>query len=253
MREAEAKSDNARILYDADVVAYALNDWFEPKRLTARGWLIGGAMGRGYAHFFRYNGTDYVLRHYRRGGKIGPLFNDRYLWTGINSNRAWREWRLLARLTELDLPAPRPLAARVIRNGLFYRADLITARIPAASSLAQRLKAGALPPDTWREIGRVIRRFHEVCVWHADLNAHNVLLDSKGAVVLIDFDGARFRKTGTRWREANLARLLRSLRKLKRQDLNFRFCDAHFDLLRAGYDACSKSHLQAREIPRRKR
>jgi 3-deoxy-D-manno-octulosonic acid kinase len=245
MRQAKAKSGNVRILYDRDAAAYALDDWFEPERLAARGWLAGGAAGRGCAHFFRYNGTDYVLRHYRRGGKMAPLLNDRYIWTGIDNTAAWREWRLLARLAKLNLPAPRPFAARVVHSGLFYRADLITARIPAALSLAQRLKVGALPNDTWREIGRVIRRFHEACVWHADLNAHNVLLDSGGAVVLIDFDRARFRKPGAHWRQANLARLLRSLRKLKRLNPDFWFYDAHFDMLRAGYDACSKSRLQA--------
>lgn len=243
MREAHITTTNALILYDADVDAYAMSDWFESQRLAARGWLTGEATGRAGASalFFRYSGTDYVLRHYRRGGKMAPLLDDRYLWTATDNTRPWREWRLLARLVELGLPAPRPFAARVIRLGLFYRADIITVRFLGTSSLAQRLAVGPLSNDAWREIGRVIARFHAACVWHADLNAHNVLLDSEGAVTLVDFDRARFRSIGTRWRRANLARLLRSLRKLKRLNTDFRFCDAYFDLVREGYDAWSES------------
>jgi 3-deoxy-D-manno-octulosonic acid kinase len=235
MREAQVEFDNARILYDADTAAYAQGDWFNPEILAARGWLQGTARGRGNVQYFRCNGTDYVLRHYRRGGSVAVWLGDRYLWTGLDRTRAWREWRMLARLEVLGLPAPRPFAARVVKSGLFYRADLITAQFPVSPSLTERLEAGPLPDSTWREIGRVIRRFHEAGVWHPDLNAHNVLVDAKGAVVLVDFDRARFRRRGTRWREDNLSRLLRSLRKLKRFTLDFRFHESDFASLREGY------------------
>ncbi len=236
MREAEARLDNARILYDAEAAAYAQADWFEPDLIAARGWLKGSVPGRGHAHFFGFNGCDYVLRHYRRGGRVAARLGDRYLWTGLDRTRAWREWRMLARLMALGLPVPRPFAARVTRSGLFYRADLITARSPASSSLTARLKMGAaLPEYIWREIGSVIARFHKAGVWHADLNAHNVLVSAKGAIVLIDFDRAKLRRPGARWREANLARLLRSLRKLKRLEPDLKFGESDFELLREGY------------------
>ncbi len=223
------------ILYDAAALAYPHAYFFEPTELAARGWLRGKAKGRGHAYFFRYRETDYVLRHYRRGGQMAGL-DDRYLWTGPNRSRAWREWRLLARLQELKLPAPRPVAARIVRQGCWYRGDLIIVRC-CGLSLAERLDEQGLSMSDWAEIGRVIRRFHDAGVWHADLNAHNVLLDNHGAVTLIDFDRARFRRPVRRWREGNLARLLRSLNKLKRLSSESHFFARDFELLRQGYNS----------------
>jgi 3-deoxy-D-manno-octulosonic acid kinase len=236
MRRAVAKTNNARILYDADAAAYALNDWFEPETLDRFGWLSGSASGgRGAVYFFSHAGKQYALRHYRRGGKAAALLGDRYLWTGLENSRAWREWMLLAKLAELRLPAPRPFAARVIRCGVFYRADLITERIANASSLFARLTSGRLPDILWREIGRVIANFHALGVWHADLNAHNVLLSRDDAVSLVDFDRARIQRNSAGAREANLARLLRSLRKLKRLHPDLGFRDSDFELVLDGY------------------
>ncbi|HET9819949.1 MAG TPA: lipopolysaccharide kinase InaA family protein, partial [Rhodanobacteraceae bacterium] len=48
---------------------------------------------------------------------------------------------------------------------------------------------------------------------HADLNAHNILLNAKG-LWLIDFDRGEIRVTGTAWKLGNLARLKRSLLKV---------------------------------------
>jgi predicted Ser/Thr protein kinase len=80
----------------------------------------------------------------------------------------------------------------------------------------------------------MLRRFHDAGLDHADLNAHNILLDSRGDFWLIDFDKARLRAAGG-WREGNLQRLERSLRKL--QGLSPRFCwtQADWAELRAGY------------------
>ena len=63
------------------------------------------------------------------------------------------------------------------------------------------------------EVGALVARFHRAGVWHADLNAHNVLVTS-GALYLIDFDRGRLRKPAPRWCRANLRRLRRSLLKL---------------------------------------
>src|SRR5690606_1497310 len=68
----------------------------------------------------------------------------------------------------------------------------------------------------WREIGRMIRRFHEHGVRHPDLTAHNILLDGAGRAYLVDFDNAKLKRPG-RWRESGIARLERSLRKVALQ------------------------------------
>nr|AIA86950.1 CAZy families GT30 protein [uncultured Idiomarina sp.] len=57
---------------------------------------------------------------------------------------------------------------------------------------------------------------HEAGVWHADLNAHNILLDTAGQPWLIDFDRARDygEPLAHQLRVANMQRLRRSLEKV---------------------------------------
>jgi 3-deoxy-D-manno-octulosonic acid kinase len=141
------------------------------------------------------------------------LVRDRYLWIGLDLSRPWWEWRLLDSLYKEGLPVPQPVAARVERNGLFYRGDLITRCIPGGRSLAERLAAGEAGQMPWSAVGRTLRRFHDAGVCHADLNAHNILLDDAGKSFLIDFDRGTRRGQGA-WRGANLSRLRRSLDKL---------------------------------------
>ena len=175
-----------------------------------------------------------MLRHYRRGGLVVRLVADRYLWRGAEATRAFRELRLLAELESRGLPAVRAVAARYVRTGLGYRADLLTVAIPGARSLAARLRDG-LAPGEWASVGRPIRAFHDAGVRHADLNAHNVLFDADGAVHLVDFDRGAIVTPGA-WREANLARLRRSLVKLGAFAADAASAPAWL-ALRAGYDA----------------
>ena len=49
-----------------------------------------------------------------------------------------------------------------------------------------------MPLVLWIDIGRCIRRFVDAGVHHADLNAHNVLLDSEDRVWLVDKAVLRF-------------------------------------------------------------
>lgn len=239
MQPIQIQSGKSHILYDADLPIHAEPALFEPAAWRRRGQLLGSAQGRGETAFVGDGSYEYVLRHYRRGGLPGRLVRDSYLWTGLENTRAWREWRLTAELYQRGLPVPRPVAARVERNGLFYRADLITLRIPAARSLAQALAQGALPAERWQAIGACIRRFHDAGVHHADLNAHNILLTADG-VYLIDFDRGRLRAAGY-WRQGNLARLFRSLRKLYNESLDIAFGDADWQALLAGYGRESES------------
>ena len=122
--------------------------------------------------------------------------------------------RVVARALELIRSNhPIPYLARYRRDGLMYRGDLITERLIGARSLSELLALAPLPPFAWESVGRCIRAFHEGGYCHADLNAHNVLIDGDGRVHLIDFDRGRQRAPGG-WRERNLARLRRSLDKI---------------------------------------
>lgn len=199
------------ILFDSAQMAEADEHWFEQVAGTA-GTIRGG---RGAVVFFDAPFGACVLRHYHRGGLVARVNSDRYLWTGRKRCRAFREFRLLAELTCSGLPVPVPLMARYVREGLSYRADLITRQIPGAQTLAQRLAASSLDAALATRVGRTLAGFHAYGVWHADLNATNLLVDAGGKIWLIDFDRCGQRKPALAWQQANLERLLRSFRKLQ--------------------------------------
>lgn len=196
------------ILYDDTLVSHADDALFTP---SERAVAVGG---RGAAWVIQGGEEEWVLRHYRRGGLPAHFVADTYLWRGLERARPWREWRLLAELHSRGLPVPRPVAARVQRKGLGYRGDLITRRIPGARSLGELLAThhDAIP---WKEVGMCVRRLHEAGIWHADLNAHNILVDQAGLVWIIDFDRSEWRTDYGHWRQSNMHRLQRSLRKLR--------------------------------------
>ena len=125
------------ILYDASQLRKAQAEWFERDFWARRNALTEVAGGRGAVRFLRSDNGCWVWRHYRRGGLMAKLSSDRYLWTGENRTRSFAEWRLLAELRRRELPVPVPVAARYIRSGLTYTADLITGELPASRTLAQ--------------------------------------------------------------------------------------------------------------------
>lgn len=217
MSEALIKLPDAGILHDPD---YAL-DWtldrFQPSAWAADGRPMQDAVGgRGTVVFVAAEQAELAIRHYRRGGMVGRFFEDHYLWLGPDRTRSFREWRLLAHLSQRGLPVPRPVAAAYRRQGWRYTADLITVRIAGAAPLSRHLQARSLPAEIWRRLGYCVRRFHDAGVCHADLTGHNLLLDDDGRPWLLDFDRGRIRHDGG-WRQQNLARLRRSLDKIVRE------------------------------------
>ncbi|WP_066456333.1 3-deoxy-D-manno-octulosonic acid kinase [Castellaniella caeni] len=160
-------------------------------------WFVDGAHGAA------------VLRHYRRGGLRARLGRASYLWLGEARVRSFAEVRVLAHLRQAGVRVPEPLAAAYWRQGLFYRAAILIARIPQARTLAHRL-AAADP----QAVARAIFAMHEAGVWHADLNAFNILFDAQDRVWLIDFDRARLGVVSSEQRRKNRLRLRRSLVKV---------------------------------------
>ena len=207
---------------------------FDPNHWSARGELAAVAGGRGSAWFIGNAENPWVLRHYRRGGFIARVTADQYWWLGEERVRAFAEWRLLAYLRQWGLRIPRPVAAWYRRAGLTYRCDLITERIINARSLSAALAVGELAQDGWQAIGLAIARLHAQGVDHADLNAHNILLDDNFNISIIDFDRGRLRAPGA-WRSSNLARLRRSLAKITESLPPGRFTPEAWNHLLAGY------------------
>lgn len=199
------------IVFDAARLPQPGPELFSPRHLGDRARPVTQG-GRGAAWFVELDGVEAVLRHYRRGGMAARVSRDRYLWRGEARVRSFAEFRLLAWLRAQGLRVPAPLAALYRRRGLTYTAALVVERIPGARSLAQRIGEGEVQPP-WLRIGAAIGRLHRLGVDHADLNAHNILLDREDRVWLIDFDrGSRNGSSG--FGERNLLRLQRSLRKL---------------------------------------
>ncbi len=221
------------MLYDASRVSNLSPSWFDPAYWQSRGEIEGKTQGRGATWYIKTEGKRYVLRHYRRGGLMARFSPDRYLWRGEERTRPFVEWQLTYRLHRAGLPVATPIAARYVREGGRYTGDLITERLPTVGSLTECLRTGALSVLTWISIGRCIRRFHDLGIRHADLNAHNVLL-SEEAVYLIDFDRCQLRKPGL-WRDANLVRLRRSLEKVTYALPSDRFTEADWHGLLDGY------------------
>ena len=222
------------ILYDAARLTKFNPLLFEPDYLQQQELITGRASGRGDVLFFSYEGCELALRHYRRGGSVASLLGDRYLRTFVKASRAWREWLLLAHLSDMGLPVPQPVAARVEQHGIWTRCDIVTLKIPGARSLATSIHEKPLRHEIWREIGGTIRRFHEAGVWHADLNAHNILLTDT-QVYLIDFDRGRMGRTSQARMHQNVQRLLRSLQKLQREQASNCFTSADWEVLLSAY------------------
>lgn len=229
---------NEFLLSDPEVSPAITSDHFEPAWWRAQGAALGTATGRGTVMFVRAPDGDgaWVLRHYLRGGRVALISRDRYLWTGLESTRAWREWRLTARLRELGLPVPAPVAARVVRHGPAYTGDLLTRRIEDTHTLADVLRKEPLPAGAWRRLGATLRRFHFAGVRHDDINVSNILVHADGGFHVIDFDKAALVAAGP-WRERNLARFHRSLEKHCRLAPGFAFTSADWAALLAGYTA----------------
>jgi 3-deoxy-D-manno-octulosonic acid kinase len=201
------------LLHDAALTEGAELRWFDREH-----WLASGAVGletsgRGDVLIVDRGADSWVLRHYRRGGLIARFVEEHYLWLGRDRTRAFRDWRLLARLHESGLPVPKPVAAAVQRSGPIYTADIITVYLPGTRKLSAFIAAGETPEACWPAAGRVVAALHNRGVDHPDLTAHNLLLDERGAVFVVDFDNTAIRPPG-RWQDAGLERLRRSLRKV---------------------------------------
>jgi 3-deoxy-D-manno-octulosonic acid kinase len=234
IRPARHRENGAEILYDAARLMAPTAALFDPQYWEARDALVGQAGGRGTTWFVEQGTEQWALRHYRRGGFIAQFVVDQYVWTGLERTRAWREWKITAELHALGLPVPAPVAARVVRTGLTYRADLLTLRVPAGEALSRRLARAGLERADWRRLGTVLARFHAAGADHADLNAHNILLDGREDFWLIDFDRAQMRESD-RWLAGNLERLHRSLTKLRGLSASFHWTETDWSALLEGY------------------
>lgn len=233
IRPLEVQRGRVRYLHDADaplpepVTLFAIADrHLAEHQMPPAAGAPAVALRKASITRFAVDGVELASRRYFRGGAVARLSRDTYLGIHIERTRMWREFHLLAAARRLGLPVPEPVAARCERPWpAAYRGDLVTRWIPGTRTLTDRLRAAPLPPAAWAAIGRTVRRFQEQGVFHADLNADNVLLEETDAVHLIDFDKGRVRPPAAAWWRAMLERLRRSLRKKRATFERFHYDD----------------------------
>jgi 3-deoxy-D-manno-octulosonic acid kinase len=243
-------SKKQHILYDADHLSQIDSQFFDLDIWRQQHALSEPSGGRGQAFFIQHpNGHEYLMRHYRRGGLIAKISQDKYWYSGLEHSRPWQEFKLTHELFQAGLPVAQPIAARVIRSGLTYQGDLVTLRIPNAQPFARYLLSHDLcgaqnlsrigHNTIWQNVGKMIARFHRWGLNHVDLNANNILISADGEAWLIDFDRCKrmpsaINKTNaSSWQQSNLQRLQRSICKLTGNDQP----SPHWQHLQNGYTA----------------
>ncbi len=201
-----------RVLFDADATPAPAAEWFDPEWWRARGAVTDEFRGRGRALAVDTPAGPAVLRRYLRGGMMRHVNRDRYVFGGEATTRPFAEWRVTRALHRAGLPVPEPLAAAFERRGAFYRAALLTRRIPGARPLPDL--AAQLESTDWQRIGRMLQHFADAGLRHPDINATNIVVDETRAPWLLDFDRARIIEGGAFDAGPMLGRLQRSMRKL---------------------------------------
>lgn len=182
----------------------AKQNWFEFQHAHAvtqggrqSAWFVEGDFGKA------------VLRYYRRGGLRAKFGQESYFWLGQKKVRAFAEIHVLEHLRKQNILVPEPIAAAYWHKGLWYKNAILMRRINHAKTLAQCLQSA--DPAA---VCQTIKSMHSAGVWHADLNANNILLDNQQQIWLIDFDRAKITNVSKRQAQNNFLRLRRSLIKI---------------------------------------
>ncbi|NKC19749.1 MULTISPECIES: 3-deoxy-D-manno-octulosonic acid kinase [Pseudoalteromonas] len=210
-------------------------EMFNPEYWQKNNAIVGSKEGRATAWFVRFNQGIAVLKHYYRGGLIGKLLSDQYIFTKLENTRVYQEFALLEQLQLMGLPVPTPLGARISLHFGIYRADILTEAVPEATSVCEVLQARALSANELESIGHTIAQFHRAGAYHDDLNINNILFDANGKVFLIDFDKGKIMQPNSSWQHANMERLQRSFKKEAGKWPTFYFDENQWQVLMQAY------------------
>lgn len=215
------KIDNHTVLTTETLKQAPQREWFQSDYWQQKNAILGEKKGRAATYFINFFEQTVVLRHYWRGGLIGKLLSDQYLYFGLAQTRVFKEFSLLCQLDQLGLPVAQPVAAKIALSGLIYRGDIITKAIDGAQSLLDVLKQEPIDDARINAIAACIALFHRHGVYHADLNINNILFDSRGKVYLIDFDRGEVLPPKHAKLSANIDRLKRSFEKEAQRQAHF--------------------------------
>ena len=198
------------IYYRPDAAGEFAAQWFEPRYWRQSGGLVSEPAGQPGCYLVREGRRHLLLRHYQSAGLLNRILGDWLLWRGERAALPIRELVLLTQLHAAGVPVVVPVAARYQRYGRGYRGDLLVEYPPDAQTLSQALQTGAVPLTLWTQLGRGLRRCHDLGVWQPHFDARKILLHGDDQLLLIDFCGARQRRGGL-WKDSVLAALRRSI------------------------------------------
>lgn len=210
---------------------------FDPHYLQQQELVTRTAQGRATVYFFNLSNKSVVLRHYKRGGLMAKLSDDKFIFSSLEKTRCYEELNILAHLRKAKVNVPRAIAGKVYRKGLFYTADIISEVIPNTVELHELLQTQVVRCETWQAIGLEIKKMHDAQVFHGDINVKNVLLEAvDGAykVHLLDFDKCEIR-SNHHWKMNNLARFQRSLLKQSKKYKSYHYRQENWDQLLMAY------------------
>lgn len=200
-----------RAVGDGSLYAYAAT---HPARRELRG------RGAAYAVPLPDGQTRVVVRHSRHGGLLAPITGDRFL----PPTRAPNELKTALRLAESGVATPEMIAYATYPAGtLLRRSDVATREVVGGSDLGAFLATPSSPEaraSIWGATAELLRALERAGARHPDLNVGNVLVvaDPDGArrALVLDVDRVVFGRTNDQSvGAANLARLVRSMRKLR--------------------------------------
>ncbi len=208
-----------------------------------------------------------VIRHYEHGGIFRALTRDLFL----AGARPFRELIITEMASKAGLPTVEVLAAiKTCVFWPFYKGDLVSKEIPNSLDLTQYFTRWGESRDQKRlsekrkliyRAGRLVRKMHEVGIYHFDLHLKNLIVkmgeEGVDSLYIIDFDRSKinYPLKSERW-FANLLRLDRSVEKwlpkglwITRTD-RLRFLKSY---LEGDRERLAFVRMYLRKYPRRKR
>lgn len=182
----------------------------------------------------------WVVRHYRRGGAIARMLEDRYVLRG--PTRPIVETTAVLAARREGISTPEVIAAAVYPAGRFYRADLVTRLVLDARNLAEAVFGPTSSEDRQSALslaGSLMRDLESAGILHVDFNAANILIQNRAGMErawVLDLDRAELFPAGGLPRGVMRRRLERSLRKFERAH-GRPLTHEDWSALRSGYQA----------------
>ena len=183
------------------------------------------------------NQEKWIKKHYIRKGLM-TFLGDKYITPlfGLANTRSYSEFKILNFLHKHNFNTCKPIIGWLnFQNPFIYRASLIVERFEEVITLSDHLQNNA-DEKLFYNLGQQISSMHKLGVYHGDLNAHNILIETKDVfnINIIDFDKSLIGvncKLFPGLMSNNLSRLRQSLVKLGYTD----HLNKYWDVLMKGY------------------